>query len=410
MNSSNRKLRQHTYEDSSEETTSGSTSDQKSLSDHPGYVNSRTVNAPKKIVYSTNNDVMENYARNLKNTQGNNNNNIYGTNNYSTIDSKKFIKTENGLVYTPLNGGILKKSTDALMSEDDPHLDSKYRLEEPDYEDLRMQRNYSKIASTYSNVKKTTQAPITNKDLFGGAPIEQDNFKNELNLKLKSFNTNGDQGKQYQMEQISTATTSLSSASSCTSNTELVKDSRRLAPLANNLTESMVSSNGTLQGGNNGTSSTYSLLKTTLNVKGANETLDNSLAMSQLNGNGSNTLRKSQNKLNAACAAKPPILKPKPKGNAYQANPLNNKKQTQSGYDVHNSSGDPLVMSNFKETSLSASPCTSVTDVSSNNLTPQHNNGHLVEDITASQINSLVKPSIFNGQRKTLNQNGWYSS
>jgi hypothetical protein len=74
MNGSSRKMNKnsskHEYNDSSEETTSGSASgsDHKSLSDHPGYVSSKMI-GPKKIVYSANNDVMESYARNLKSNQ-----------------------------------------------------------------------------------------------------------------------------------------------------------------------------------------------------------------------------------------------------------------------------------------------------------------------------------------------------
>ncbi len=288
------------------------------------------------------------------------------------------------------------------MNEDDRHLDSKYHLEEDAYEDLRISRNYNKIASTYSNVKKST--PLTNKELFGGPPIPQDTFKNELDLKLKSFNNSTNEFKQYQIEQSSTATTSLSSASSCTSNSDLVKDNNLQAtkgrngpaPLASNLTESLTSN-----GNSNGSSgSHYSLLKTTLNVKGASEALENSLAMQ--------ALRKSQTKISTSnCATKPPIIKPKPKAtsNPYYTNPK--VKQTfPTENTVHNQSGENLI-SNFKETSLSASPSTSVTDVSSNNLTPQHNNNNLADEISSAHINNLVKQR--NSYQHAVNSNSNFS-
>lgn len=315
------------------------------------------------------------------------------TNNYSTIDSKKFIKTDNGLVYTPLNGGILKKSTDALMIEDDEHLDSKYRLEE-NYEDLRHQRILNKVSNTYSSVKKSSHMPLTNKALFGAAPPMQSDFKNELNLKLKSFNGkdladssygNGSKENYQTEQQVSTATTSLSSASSCTSNIEIHKDNgAKLAPLANDHSEQ-----------SNKPSSTYSLLKTTLNVKGASETLD--AAMNQFNSG--NTLRKSQTKINSQCTNKPPILKPKPRPNNTPLTSVPKSKYSPYDNSVHNQSGDMLINGNFKETSLQTSPSTSVTDVSSNNLTPQHNNN--IDDITSAQLNSLVKPT--NYQRNVHN-------
>lgn len=415
MNSSNRKLKN--YGDSSEESSSGSSSDRKSYIDNQQNYLSLKSNGHKKIPYSNNNDA--NYSRDQNNSHANQ----YITNNYSTIDSKKFIKTENGLVYTPLNGGILKKSTDALMIEEEEHLDSKYRLEESTYEDLRNQRNLNnKISNTYSNVKKSTHLPMTNKAIFGVPPLQQDNFKNELNLKLKSFNNDGrnsgkipnqaeinKNGQQYNIEQLSTATTSLSSASSCASNSELTKEAtqNKKAPLAPELTESLMSASGTLPSNTNNNSNTnssnntYSLLKTTLNVKGASEALESSLAMHQFNA--SNNLRKSQNKINANPTTKPPILKPKPRttSNTPHAKPQPNKSNS-SGIDnsVHNQSGDALI-SNFKETSLHTSPSTSVTDVSSNNLTPQHNNTNFIDDITSAQINNLVKSS--NGFQRNLN-------
>jgi hypothetical protein len=283
------------------------------------------------------------------------------------------------------------------MTEEDAHLDSKYHLEEDAYEDLRVSRNYNRIASTYSNVKKST--PLTNKELFGGPPLPHDNssFKNELNLKLKSYNT--------QIEQSFTATTSLSSASSCISNSELIKETNPPvkgrngpAPLASNLTESLTSTN-TMQGhssngSSGGSSGHYSLLKTTLNVKGASEALENSLAMQ--------SLRKSAT---TNCTTKPPIVKPKPKAtnNPYHTNPISKLRQAFPGESAHNQSGEHLI-GNFKETSLSTSPSTSVTDVSSNNLTPQHNNTNLVDEISSAQLNNLVKQR--NNYQHAVNPNG----
>ncbi len=71
-NKTHKKSDKNDYNDSSEETTSasGSGSEHKSLSDHPGYVTSK-MNVPKKIVYSANNGIMENYTRNLKANQVN---------------------------------------------------------------------------------------------------------------------------------------------------------------------------------------------------------------------------------------------------------------------------------------------------------------------------------------------------
>jgi len=58
----------------------------------------------------------EGYARTLKGSVQQQQTQ-YSTNNYSTIDSKKFIKTDNGLVYTQMGGALLmKKSTDALAT------------------------------------------------------------------------------------------------------------------------------------------------------------------------------------------------------------------------------------------------------------------------------------------------------
>ena len=282
---------------------------------------------------------------------------------------------------------LMKKSTDALATsteDTDRHLDSKYHLEaESNYEDLSIQRTNTanKILGTYSHVKKSTHMPIlTNRTLFGTVPTApSEHFKQELNMKIKSFNVPNDaeHRHEYQMEQISTATTSLSSASSCTSNSEMTKEVTcrpKLAPLASDLTDSY--SSDKIPAANSTSSNTYSLLKTTLNVKGASEALEQQLSQS--------ALRLSNNKA-AGAAAKPPILKPKPKTNG--SNPSHAApKGSAFNNSLHNQSTEPLI-AHAKEASLNTSPSTSVTDVSSNNLTPQHaNNPNVSEEVTAATV------------------------
>lgn len=369
MNGSSKRLKNYGTESSeeSESTTGSASTDRKSY--EQTYVSLKTTGTgPKKISYSENNG-MESYTRSLKQTNANN---------YSTIDSKKFIKTDNGLVYTPLTGG-LKKSTEALEAHLDRHLDSKYHLEaESNYEDLSVNRNGSKISNTYSHVKKSTHMPVmTNRALFG-AIVPSENFKNELNMKIKTFN-----GPDNQMENhISTATTSLSSASSCTSNSEMTKDTAiqnyncrpKMAPLASDLTDSTYSTvpatQATNQSNTNSSNNTYSLLKTTLNVKGASEALEQQLSQS--------ALRKIPTSVSAG---KPPIIKPKPKTNGNGVT----KNNGTFNHSLHNQSTEPLI-GNLKETSLNTSPSTSVTDCSSNNLTPQHTNNTMIDDITSATL------------------------
>jgi hypothetical protein len=277
------------------------------------------------------------------------------------------------------------KSNDALEIKEDFNIITT---------DERQQRNNNTskpiISSTYSNVKKITPSTnglLTTNNTNSSNNQINSNFQNELSLKLKSITSNKEQQQQqnnsspnttpttintnntvnnkiYQSEPLSnsTATTSLSSASSCTSNSDLTlkKDinnfpntnTKRLAPLAtNNDTNSDIDN----------TNQSYSLLKTTLNING---TTNN----------------------------KPPILKPKPRGTAnnYQLNGVVvNKKILNTTFDsVHNQSTDPLLLNQ-------TSPTTSVTDVSSTNCTPSHQEhavGATVDDhITAVQLNNLVK-------------------
>ena len=393
------------YADSGEESTSSSTYDKKNiLIEQNNYLASK-INKPKKISYSANKDILENYNKNLKQQQLLNQSkasSYLNTNTYSTIDSQKFIKTENGLVYTSLNGVI--KSTDALMIEEEADIDNNNKLKEEIYDEEKnqQQRNNAKISSTYSDVKKSTQA-LTNKSIFS-APANQNNFKNELSLKLKTINTtkelvesttnisNSTLKKPYTNEQSSTATTSLSSASSCTSNSEMLKDTntlnKRLAPLACDLTESVMDNTGSITAtSNSNNNKAYLLIKTTLNGSNEQNEFENTNQLEK-------GLRKSQTKLNGSvnCVAKPPILKPKPRANNFHQQ--NSKKPMNSTFDsIHNQSGEQLLnnISNFKETSLHTSPSTSVTDISSTNCTPQHYNANLLDDITSAQINNLVK-------------------
>lgn len=126
----------------------------------------------------------------------------------------------------------------------------------------------------------------------------------------------------------------------------------------------------------------YSLLKATLNINGS-ATADQQQSSQASCAAGSCLLSKSQTKLNGAShninynSYKPPILKPKPRGNTSNNLQVNgggsgssqpaNKKILNTTFDsVHNHSADPLLNH--------TSPSTSVTDVSSTNLTPQHCN------------------------------------
>ncbi|CAF0842396.1 unnamed protein product [Brachionus calyciflorus] len=190
---------------------------------------------------------------------------IYGkktklhSNGTSTIDRKNLIKTDNGLVYTPLDG-----------KEDEVEYDNCDEMK-------------AKESSKYSSVKRVNN-PIQNK--------LNSNFQAELSQKLKSINNEEIYSKNLkvkntiptvssfnQSEQLSnsTATTSVSSsASSCASNSDLIiknKNNLLQRPLPPTPIESK----------------NYSLLKTTISVNSDNGTL------------GKN---------------KPPILKPKPRTNS----------------------------------------------------------------------------------------------
>jgi len=225
------------------------------------------------------------------------------------------------------------------------------------------------------------------------------NFKNELSLKLKSINTNRDDdlysknysnvkysntlskngvlanGNPYVSNQEhlsnSTATTSVSSASSCASNCDLI--------IYNSKTTTTTS---TLLNGNNSNQNekNYSLLKTTLNGSETAAITSTSTANKIFNGG----------------VHKPPILKPKPRN--YSTNPMLNQ------------SGEPLMI---KETSLQASPSTSITDVSSTNCTPQH---YMEQDFACksrqvfprSRSNSLTRTK--NVQNTKVNNNTNYST
>jgi len=287
--------------------------------------------------------------------------------------------------------GKKNKSNDALDSKEEMS-DGRFQSKDSGYEGLDERReprhasNKPIISSTYSNVKKVTLGKTPGSGVLLTNPINS-NFQNELSMKLKSITSNKEQQidsglkvsnnsvnpkTMYQSEPLSnsTATTSLSSASSCTSNSDLTlkKDNfnnnkRFLAPLAN------ADLNDIEQNSQN---PSYSLLKTTLNINGT--TAD----QQQPAANGvAGILSKSQTKLNGAShninynSYKPPILKPKPRGNNnLQVNGCSqqaNKKILNTTFDsVHNHSADPLLNH--------TSPSTSVTDVSSTNLTPQHCN------------------------------------
>lgn len=380
------------YEDDSSETSSGRKS---SHDDQQVFIVEKNT-AKHKNLYD------DQFNRNKLNSKVGSASYNLNSNNYSTIDSKnlKLIKTENGLVYTPLNANTIKKlnkSNDALETKEDH--DIKYR-EENGYDGLDEKRAKPIISSTYSNVKKIT----VNTNSISKMPLD---FQNELNSRLKSITTNKEQQEttlkvnangKFQSEPMSnsTATTSLSSASSCTSNSDLTlkKDNfqsnntngKRLAPL---VTNSDIESEAATPNPN------YSLLKTTLN------------GVSETNGT------KSQAKINGVNynSYKPPILKPKPRtNNIYQMNGNCNgavpvKKHLNTTFEsIHNQSTDPLLNQ--------TSPSTSITDVSSNNCTPQHYNSNLNEDISAAQLNSLVKNNSYRTATigRPVHQNGTNST
>jgi hypothetical protein len=301
-----------------------------------------------------------NYTKSFKPSINNNvsNANVNNSNksNYSTVDSKnlKFIKTDNGLVYTPINysNPDRNKSNDALMVEDDDDDDDEDEDEDDNYEDPIQeptQKNESQITSkpnqnslssrhqivpnTYGSIRKQHQQQ----------PTLTNNFQNELNTRLKTINsstksdTNHLYSKNYgngapyppantnntlnvnepacvkiNSSNNSTATTSISSASSCTSHSDLVNNK---PPIDTN----------------------YSLLKTTLNVP-------------------------------SLPTQKPPILKPKPK------NLIINNYATEATKNEQNANPNPPQVTHHLHSSFNTSPSTSITDVSSTNCTPQHFN------------------------------------
>jgi hypothetical protein len=295
---------------------------------------------------------------------------------YNTVEKKKLIKTENGLVYTSINKD---RSSDALMVDDSDENPYQYADDSP----------VNRFASTTNtnSLKK-----------LNGNKLDS-NFKNELSLKLKSINTNrdddlysknysnvkysntlsknGTNGNNYASNQEhlsnSTATTSVSSASSCASNCDLI--------IYNSKTTT-----STLLNGNNNTNNekNYSLLKTTLNGS-------ESAAIT--------TTAAATNKMLNGGVHKPPILKPKPRN--YSTNPMLNQ------------SGEPLMI---KETSLQASPSTSITDVSSTNCTPQH---YMEQDFACksrqvfprSRSNSLTRTkNVHNNNNNKVNNNATYNT
>ena len=195
--------------------------------------------------------------------------------NYSQVDSKnlKLIKTDNGLVYTPIISSanyLGNKSNDALvMAQDEEEDDDEHDYQEEDaqIEELneeddqprhqqRQTNNYSngKPANAYNSVKKAGNAASPHNPV---SKVANSHFQNELSIRLKSINsdketkpntasihvannasahnTNADMiySKNYAINvngaalkitasNNSTATTSISSASSCASNSDLI--------------------------------------------------------------------------------------------------------------------------------------------------------------------------------------------
>jgi hypothetical protein len=347
-------------------------------------------------------------SMNKKNVYTNNNiNKKQQSTTYSTIDSRKYIKTENGLVYTAINGTSIQngnKSSDALVVDD-------YDIDDIDDDEIDSNNDenhhyhYADEDTDFSRANRNKNNNNNNNNSYGNSiklkTIQQNqNFKNELNQRLKSINNKTENktpeptslnqndmlySKNYSSSKLntnnkpnnlavqlnsngttnensSTVTTSVSSASSCSSNCDL------------NVNTSAKQKLTSLNNANIDKNKNYSLLKTTLN--------GNSSSNTEI----INETNKSQTKLNENNLTngtnKPPILKPKPRtnNNNYQTNP-NFKKQLNSTSDsLHNQSNDPLLL--LKETSLQTTPSTSVTDVSSNNCTPQHYNSNLIDDIT----------------------------
>lgn len=296
-------------------------------------------------------------------------------NTYTTIDRKnnnKLIKTNNGLVYTPISNEKSKEETEPEHYEYD-NCDEKQM-------------------SNYGSMKRGTH--------------QNNSFQAELSLKLKSINSkeeakspdsdiysknlkvpNGQQSKllpsasytQSEPLSNSTATTSVSSASSCASNSDLIIK-KETNTNTNNIYGTMKRT------GNNLDTKNYSLLKTTINVN--NSSSQNLNEPSSINNNG--TLNRNLKPINLINSNKPPILKPKPRNNVYQSTQLK-KHLNSTSESLHNQSVEPLLnqtSNTTKEFSFHTSPSTSVTDVSSTNCTPQHYNSNLIEEI--GQANSIL--------------------
>lgn len=342
------------------------------------------VESIKKHTYglTTNSDI---FGRTLKQNQTKFNPNNGSNHTYSSVDRKnmKLIKTDNGLVYTPIGKDSRKNS-----NNDEADLDANF-----DYD------NCDELSSKFKE---------SNKILFGNA---KNSFQAELSQKLKTINKEDKNAEIYskniktqntsnpkqtlmpsasytQSEPLSnsTATTSVSSASSassCSSNSDLIikRDSvyattKRPQPPPLPPSQSFTTNSN----------KEYSLLKASINLNEIN-TISGTLKRGQVTKPTQN-----QNTLD-----KPPILKPKPRNQVYQTNQMIKKSHLNSTSEsIHNQSAEPLLNQ--------ASPSTSVTDVSSTNCTPQHYNATLIEEIgyansilnrqntlTRSRSNSLTK-------------------
>ena len=100
----------------------------------------------------------------------------------------------------------------------------------------------------------------------------------------------------------------------------------------------------------------------------------------------------------AVPAQKPPILKPKPKSTNIYATPHSNN----NSLSAHNRSTEPLLNSTTAAnvaaailSSFNTSPSTSITDVSSNNCTPQHNLNGIDEAGSLPLSCNIVKHTTF---------------
>ena len=242
------------------------------------------------------------------------------------------------------------------------------------------------------------------------------NFQNELTLRLKSISSNKEQQQQQNPELISqkkpqttesnsTVTTTLSSASSCTSNSDLILPKPPQPSFNNtNTIKRPLDLNPSLTNieSNN---KQFSLLKTTLNMTSQNDNETHSDTLGRQNRHPTNGLTPKINNgmIYGTNTYKPPILKPKPRNNIYQTM---SRKMIANSESVHNQSVEPLL----KETSLHTSPSTSVTDVSSNNCTPQHYTTNLVEEINKVQQTARSRSNSLSRQHQNNNNNNHHSS